>query len=143
MRTILPLLASTAMLLCWVDTAVADTPANKKHSAEDEAAKKGVLVRKEAIENGFYRVKLEHKTASPDGKLFAGYYPDGWDEVISIHDAATGKQIKRIVGHGDDVKKFKFTQDGRFLASRCVNSGRKGWALWDVSTGKLMLRLRD
>ena len=89
------------------------------------------------------RFTLEHKTASPDGKLFAGYYRDGLDEVISIHDAETGKQIKRIVGHGDNVTKFEFTPDGKVLASRCVNSGRKGWALWDVSSGKLILRLKD
>ncbi len=89
------------------------------------------------------RVTLQHKTASPDGKLFAGYYRDGFDEVISIHDAKTGKQIKRIVGHGDNVTKFQFSQDGRLLASRCINSGRKGWALWEVSTGKLVLRLKD
>ena len=89
------------------------------------------------------RFTLEHKTASPDGKLFAGYYRDGLDEVISIHDAKTGKQIKRILGHGDEVTQFKFTPDGLVLASRCANSGRKGWALWDVSTGNLILRLKD
>jgi len=109
----------------------------------DRDANSSVVVRQSAFAKGVVRVTLQHKKASPDGKLFAGYYRDGWDEVISIHDAETGKQIKRIVGHGDNVTRFKFTQDGKFLASRCVNSGRKGWALWDVSTGKLILRLRD
>ena len=108
----------------------------------DKDAKNSVPV-SQAFAKGRVRVTLEHKTASPDGKLFAGYYRDGWDEVISIHDAETGKQIMRIVGHGDDVTKFKFTPDGKVLASRCVNSGRKGWALWDVTTGELILRLKD
>ncbi len=81
---------------------------------------------------------LRHKTLSPDGRLIAGYYRDGWDEVIAIHDAATGKQLKRIVGHGDNVQAFKFTGDGKLLASRCA---KKGWAVWDVASGKLLMRL--
>ena len=61
--------------------------------------------------------------------------------MISIHDAKTGEQLKRIIGHGDDVREFKFTPDGKILASRCVNQGRVGWALWDIATGKLIMRL--
>ena len=56
-------------------------------------------------------------------------------------DAKTGKQVRRIVGHGDEVVELKFTPDGKILASRCVNKSRSGWALWDVKTGELLLRL--
>ena len=79
-----------------------------------------------------------NKTVSPDGRLYAEFYQDGWDEVISIHDAKSGKQIKTIVGHGDMVQEFKFTADGKLLASR---SERRGWAVWNVETGKLLIRL--
>jgi len=85
----------------------------------------------------------EHKTYSPDKKLFAIYFGDGWDEVISIHDATSARQIRSIVGHGDEVVEFRFADDGKVLASRCINSGRKGWAVWDVATGKLLMRLPD
>ena len=76
-----------------------------------------------------------------DKNLFAGYYRDGLDEVLSIHETKTGKQIKRFLAQGDEIRELKFTPDGKLLASRCVNPDRKGWALWDVSTGKLVLRL--
>ena len=36
-----------------------------------------VPVRLRAFANQGVRVTLQHKTASPDGKLFAGYYRDG------------------------------------------------------------------
>ncbi len=85
----------------------------------------------------------EHKTYSPDKKLFAIFAQDGWDEVISIHDAASGKQIRSIVGHGDFVEEFKFSDDGKVLASRCSNRDRRGWAVWDVAAGKLLMHLPD
>ena len=120
----------------FADKQPEDTPAKKIiHEPEGDA----VLVK--AFSGGLQRKVLAHKTFSADKRMFAGYYRDGWDEVISIHDAKSEKQIKRIVGHGDEVRELKFTPDGKLLASRCVNSGRKGWALWDVSTGKLVLRL--
>ena len=43
--------------------------------------------------------------------------------MIPIHDAKSEKQIKRIFGHGDEVRKLKFTADGKLLAPRCINSG--------------------
>jgi WD40 repeat protein len=101
----------------------------------------GNLVFVEAFVGGLQRIALAHKAYSADKKLFAGYYRDGFDEVISIHDAKSGKQIRRIVGHGDDVQELKFTPDGKLLASRCENRGRKGWALWSVESGELVLRL--
>ena len=95
----------------------------------------------EAFAGGLQRKVLDHKAYTADKKLFAGYYRDGFDEVISIHDAKSGKQIRRIVGHGDEVQELKFTPDGKILASRCENRGRKGWALWSVESGEIVLRL--
>ncbi len=87
--------------------------------------------------------RWEHKTYSPDKRMFAIYFRDGWDEVISIHDAVSGNQVRSIVGHGDEVEGFRFSVDGKVLASRCTNGGRKGWAVWDVAEGKLLMRLPD
>jgi hypothetical protein len=85
----------------------------------------------------------KHKTHSPDEKQFAIYFRAGLDEIISIHDAASGKQLRSIVGHGDEVVEFKFSDDGKLLASRCTNRNRAGWAVWDVATGKLLFRLPE
>ena len=93
-------------------------------------------VRFEAFGPELRQVKLSHKTFSPDGSTYVGYYRDGWDEVISVHDSKTQKQLRRFLCHGD--QEFLFTPDGRTLASRCM---KKGWALWDVCSGKLLLRL--
>lgn len=109
---------------------------------DKDAKNNTVLVPQPAFAKRAVQVALRHRTTSTDGKLFAGYYRDGFDEVISIHDAKTGEQIKRIIGHGDNVTKLEFTPDGKVLASRCENSAREAWALWDVSTGKLMFRLK-
>ena len=104
----------------------------------DAGAEKGDLVWLETWVKGEGRVELDHKTFSPNRELFAGFYRDGWDETISIHEAASGKQLKRIVGHGDNVKEFRFSPDGKLLASR---SERRGWKVWDVKTGELVLEL--
>lgn len=79
----------------------------------------------------------QHKTLSPDGKIFAVWYLDGWDETIAIHDNATGKRKKRIIGHGDVVQEFRFSPDGKILAAK----SRKGWRVWDLSTGKQIMML--
>jgi hypothetical protein len=114
-----------------------------EQQADDVPAKnqEGDLVLIKAFDAGPVRTTLAHKVFSPDKKLFAGYYRDGFDEVISIHETKTRKQIKRFLAQGDEIRELKFTPDGKLLASRCVNPDRKGWALWDVSTGRLVLRL--
>jgi WD40 repeat protein len=78
-----------------------------------------------------------HKTPSPDGKVYAVFYRDGWDETIAVHDTGSGKELRRITGHGDLVREFRFTPDGKTLASR----SHRDWKLWDVATGKLLLKL--
>jgi WD40 repeat protein len=102
-------------------------------------------------------VRFRHNTTalaySPDGKLLAS---GGRDNVIRLFDAATGKEVRRLVGHkprvygperdpaspldvlvaatGEGgVNSVAFSPDGTLLASG-------GWddtvRLWDVRTGK-------
>jgi len=130
-----------AVLLCVSGTTFAETQAPGTQANNPNPGPKADHAMVESSVGGLQRNVLAHKIFSPDKRLFAGYYRDGWDEVISIHDAKSGKQLTRIVGHGDEVRELKFTPDGKLLASRCVNRGRKGWALWNVSTGELVLRL--
>lgn len=57
----------------------------------------GETVMVEALPGGLQPRVLAHKTFSSNKQMFAGSYLDGWEEVISIHDAKSGKQIKRII----------------------------------------------
>ena len=127
---------SAALTLAAVGHVVADSPLSRPSLEDDTpATKRAIPVPK--------RNQWKHKTLSPDRKLFAIYFRHGWDEVISIHDATTGEQLQYMADHGDDVVEFKFSDDGKLLASRCINRYREGWAVWDVRTGKLLFRLFD
>ena len=67
------------------------------------------------------------------------HLPEGLLE--GLHRAVVIPQDQLVLAQGDEVRELKFTPDGKLLASRCVNPDRKGWALWNVSTGELVLRL--
>jgi WD40 repeat protein len=122
--------------LCALGTTLAELPAQEPKRA-DPASPQLVELGVPGVTNTWF----EYKTLSPDKRLIACIYFHRLENVISLHDSKTGKQVRRIVGHGDEVRELRFTPDGRILASRCVNEDRKGWALWDVKTGKLLLRL--
>ena len=114
------------------------TDAVRGEDEKNEMPVVGALVPADSAPGAFTSIDLEHKTLSPDGSIYAGFYQDGWDETISIHDVETGKQIMRIVGHGDFVERLRFSSDATLLASW---SPRRGWKLWEVATGRLMLEL--
>jgi RNA polymerase sigma factor (sigma-70 family) len=68
---------------------------------------------------------------SPDQKVIAR----GNGKQIGLFDAASGKEIRRLVGHADKVTALAFTPDGKHLAS----GGRdKAVMLWDVASGKTL-----
>lgn len=103
-----------------------------------DANPEGALVLVKAFDAGLVRKTLGNKAVSPDKNLFAGCYRDGFDQVISIHETRSGKQITRIAGQGDNVRELRFTPDGKIVASWCR---RYGWALWNVESGERILRL--
>jgi WD40 repeat protein len=66
---------------------------------------------------------------SPDGKTFASV----GDRIPRLWDAATGKELRRFVGHESWVSCVLFFPDGKTL----VTGGRDGTIrFWDVATGK-------
>ncbi|HQP25667.1 MAG TPA: PDZ domain-containing protein, partial [Smithellaceae bacterium] len=73
---------------------------------------------------------------SPDEKLIIS---GGGDKLVKIWDVATGKELKRLAGHEDDISAVSFSPDGRYALS----AGGRSWSkkdctirLWDVVTGK-------
>src|SRR5947209_12089825 len=62
---------------------------------------------------------------SPDGKMLAS---GGWDNLVRVWDAESGKELGRCQGHTDAVWPVLFSPDGKLLAS----AGRDGTVrLWD------------
>lgn len=67
---------------------------------------------------------------SPEGQLLAS---GGSDQTIKLWDVATGRELRTLTGHSDDVESVAFSPDGRTLAS---GSNDETIKLWDVVTGR-------
>lgn len=79
---------------------------------------------------------------SPDGKTVAlgtGQWvpPRGWEGSVRLIDAASGKQLRSLPGHRNQVMCLTFSPDGARLAS----ANYAGLCWWDSATGKLLHRL--
>jgi WD40 repeat protein len=66
---------------------------------------------------------------SPDGRTLAG----AGSRTIPLYDPATGKEVKRLVGHKVYTSNVAFTPDGKLLAS--IGQADRSVRLWDVATG--------
>jgi WD40 repeat protein len=74
---------------------------------------------------------------SPDGKRLATC---GWDKVVRVWEAATGKELVTLKGHeGDDVRSVTFSPDGKRLASV---GGDKVVRVWDVAAEKELFAMK-
>src|SRR5579883_1588110 len=84
---------------------------------------------------------------SPDGKLLAsGRHFDfprkqGQDNPIQLWDVATGKELRRLIGHKDTVLSVAFSPDGKTLASGAHRYDAT-LRLWNVATGDELFALK-
>ncbi|HKB42046.1 MAG TPA: sigma-70 family RNA polymerase sigma factor, partial [Gemmataceae bacterium] len=73
---------------------------------------------------------------SPNGKILAA--GEMSDHAITLWDAETGKQMRRLEGHTGEVSALAFTPDGKTLASGAWDHTIR---LWDVAKGTTRRRL--
>jgi WD40 repeat protein/tRNA A-37 threonylcarbamoyl transferase component Bud32 len=67
---------------------------------------------------------------SPNGRLLASA---GWDQIVNLHDAASGQVLFSLPGHADTIYALAFSPDGRLLASA---SADRTIRLWNSETGQ-------
>ena len=86
-------------------------------------------------------VQLGHSDSAGTGSIssavfsHAGKYLSsaGRSGEIKLWEVETGREIKTLLGHSDEVRAMAFSHDDRYLLS---GSSDKTIKLWDVSTGK-------
>ncbi len=80
---------------------------------------------------------------SPDGRCLASTA----DKTVSLRDAATGQELRRLEGHASEIVALAFSPDGKILASSGkpsdgsnfrgeMTSHRGTLRLWDIASGK-------
>jgi hypothetical protein len=84
---------------------------------------------------------------SPEGKLLASGrdfdFPrrHGQDDPIQLWDVATGKEVRRFIGHKDTVMSIAFSPDGKWLATGAQRYDAT-LRLWDVDKGNEVFALK-
>ena len=74
---------------------------------------------------------------SPDGKTLAS---GGYDRLIKLWDAKSGKLLRDLKDHSDAVYGLAFSPDGTLLASAAADRAVK---VWDVATGVRLFTLGE
>jgi WD40 repeat protein len=76
--------------------------------------------------------------ASPDGKQLAGQELGG--PAIRVLDAATGKELRRLVDPTSSLVPSSFSGDGKLLLGGPVEGKLSGFRVWELSSGKEIYR---
>jgi WD40 repeat protein len=82
-------------------------------------------------------------TFSPDRRTMATIKNDvGYTQhtLILLWDLSTGKQLRALEGHIDNINDVEFSSDGRTLVS---GSKDQTVRVWDVATGKQLKMMQD
>jgi RNA polymerase sigma factor (sigma-70 family) len=110
-----------------------------KTDAYGDPVPEGALVRMGTIR--FRHADAVHCTVfAPDGKTLISC---GCDGVIRLWDVATGKELRRFVGHRGRISLIALSPNGGLLASwGMTGSNGDGVRVWEIATGKEMRRLQ-
>jgi WD40 repeat protein len=73
---------------------------------------------------------------SPDGNQIVS---GSSDQSVKVWDAKTGKQLRELQGHTDDVNSVAFSPDGKQIVSGSVD---KSVQVWDAKTGEQLRKLQ-
>jgi WD40 repeat protein len=109
---------ASGKLLCRLEPQPVDA------ATDDEPERRRLLRRA----NG--ALTVQRLAFSPDGRFLA---TGSQDNLVRLWDVATGKELRRFVGHDNWVQHVAFSPDGRTLAS---SSSDWSVRLWEVVTGK-------
>ena len=85
------------------------------------------------------REKLKNVTFNKDKSLFVGYYQDGWEEMVSLHEAKTKKQLGSVSCGGGIPEIYRFSRDNKFLGAKTW----VGWYIWKIPSFEEVLILGD
>ncbi len=85
------------------------------------------------------KVNLKFITYNQDKSLFVGYYQSGWDEMVSLHDAKTKKQLGSVYCGGGVPTVYRFSKDGNFLGAKAS----VGWYVWKIPSFEKVFILGD
>jgi len=89
----------------------------------------------ELVFNSVHSMGIEAIAYSPDGAYLAS---GSSDKTIKIWEVETGRLLRTLTGHTDDVYSVSYSPDGKYLAS---GSDDKTVKLWEVATGECVKTL--
>lgn len=91
----------------------------------------------------FEEAELEGAAFSPTDRLLATWSSsmNGKPGRIALWDLVNGKEQRVLTGHGGDAERAAFSPDGTRLAAISSDPPRGAACVWEVKTGRLLLRL--
>jgi RNA polymerase sigma factor (sigma-70 family) len=81
--------------------------------------------------------KVQALAVSPDGRLLAAAEGIGSSRNVWVYETASGRVLKKLAGHDDEVNDLAFSPDGRRLVS---GSRDQTGLVWDVTLSALVSR---
>lgn len=103
------------------------------------SARSGLLLKsmtRDEIFTPLWRRSFRHASFSPDGQYIVSISSE---KIARVWDVEAGRQIKRLIGHNNNVTFADFSPDGR----RIVTSSSDGAIVWDFETNKAITKTQS